>query len=302
MTKSEIEAFLAAVEYGSLSAAAEQIYVTQPALSRRIQNLEAELGYTLFRREKGMRSISLTAEGQAFLSVAQKWNTVYQEAQAIRTMDQKPVLRLAAIGSITAYVLPRILPEIAAADCPYLLDYHSCHSREGHSLVESGFSDLVLIDHLRKAESRARGAVISTPVYSVPFILIGGRAWKGLETVHPSQLDPRKEIRLPWNSAFDLWHEHWFDASVHPQIRLDLAMVIKDVLRDDLFSIVPKNVGDRLAEESPDFALCRIDDGPPDEMIHALTSVTGRHRPEVIHFFSLLKRELQGMEDIQCYL
>ena len=45
MTFLEIEAFLNIVQYGSFSAAAEKLYVTQPALGRRIRALEEELGY-----------------------------------------------------------------------------------------------------------------------------------------------------------------------------------------------------------------------------------------------------------------
>ena len=44
MTEREIEAFLTIVRTGSISAAAEVLYVTQPALSRRIRALEQELG------------------------------------------------------------------------------------------------------------------------------------------------------------------------------------------------------------------------------------------------------------------
>ena len=44
MTELEIEAFLAIVRTGSISAAAQKLYVTQPALSRRIHALEQELG------------------------------------------------------------------------------------------------------------------------------------------------------------------------------------------------------------------------------------------------------------------
>ena len=45
MTHPEIEAFLLSAKTGTITAAAEQLYVTQPALSRRIRSLEAELGY-----------------------------------------------------------------------------------------------------------------------------------------------------------------------------------------------------------------------------------------------------------------
>ena len=64
MTEREIEAFLTIVRTGSISAAAEVLYVTQPALSRRIRALEQELGYQLFIRKKGLRNVGLTAEGR----------------------------------------------------------------------------------------------------------------------------------------------------------------------------------------------------------------------------------------------
>ena len=43
MTFLEIEAFLSIVQHGSFSAAAEKLYITQPALGRRIRALEEEL-------------------------------------------------------------------------------------------------------------------------------------------------------------------------------------------------------------------------------------------------------------------
>ena len=47
MTHQEIEVFLAAVQTGSLSGAAQRLYITQPAVSRHIRALEQELGATL---------------------------------------------------------------------------------------------------------------------------------------------------------------------------------------------------------------------------------------------------------------
>ena len=109
-------------------------------------------------------------------------------------------------------------------------------------------------------------------------------------------------LRLPWNSAFDLWHEYWFDAAVHPKVRLDHATVIKDVLREDLYAIVPNNVGMELIRSRPEFALCEIEEGPADETIHCLSSVASQQKFPVQHFMELLKNRLQTMEGIHCYL
>ena len=83
MTELEIEAFLAIVRTGSISAAAQKLYVTQPALSRRIHALEQELGYSLMVRKKGVRSIELTSQGKAFISLAEKWKTVWNESRNV---------------------------------------------------------------------------------------------------------------------------------------------------------------------------------------------------------------------------
>ena len=53
-----MEYYLAVVREGNISAAAETLHVSQPALSRQIKDLEEELGVTLF--ERGSRRIRLT--------------------------------------------------------------------------------------------------------------------------------------------------------------------------------------------------------------------------------------------------
>jgi DNA-binding transcriptional LysR family regulator len=77
--------FVAAVEEGSMQAASEKLAVTQPALSRRIQDLEADLGCELFIRRA--RGVTPTRAGQAFyreaLQVLEKMSDAVQVARRI---------------------------------------------------------------------------------------------------------------------------------------------------------------------------------------------------------------------------
>ena len=50
MTQVELSTFLAIVKYGSISLAAEKLYITQPAICRGLLSLENELGYALLER------------------------------------------------------------------------------------------------------------------------------------------------------------------------------------------------------------------------------------------------------------
>lgn len=57
--------FIAVAEHENVRIAAERVHITQPAMSRQIQDLEAELQVSLFHR--GARGLKLTAAGEVFL-------------------------------------------------------------------------------------------------------------------------------------------------------------------------------------------------------------------------------------------
>lgn len=63
MTLQQLEYFLAAIEHGSFSAAAESLYLAQPSLSEQVRRLEGELGVRLFQRVG--RGLVLTEAGRA---------------------------------------------------------------------------------------------------------------------------------------------------------------------------------------------------------------------------------------------
>ncbi len=71
MNLSQMRMFLEVVRHGSLSEAARQHKLTQPAVTRKMQRLEKELGTDLFERGEG-HQIRLTSRGQDFLNFAEK--------------------------------------------------------------------------------------------------------------------------------------------------------------------------------------------------------------------------------------
>src|SRR3954468_2885910 len=70
MTLQQLEYFLAAVEHGSFSAAAESRHMAQPSLSEQVRKLELELGVALFQRVG--RGIKLTEAGRALRPHAER--------------------------------------------------------------------------------------------------------------------------------------------------------------------------------------------------------------------------------------
>src|SRR3954449_7974784 len=79
MTLQQLEYFLATVEHGSFSAAAETLHMAQPSLSEQVRKLEAELGVDLFARVG--RGLKLTEAGRALRPHAER---VLAEVEAAR--------------------------------------------------------------------------------------------------------------------------------------------------------------------------------------------------------------------------
>ena len=70
MDESQLKAFVAINRYGSFTAAADSLYITQPAISKRIAALESQLGTPLFDRIG--RNARLTESGQQLLPLVEK--------------------------------------------------------------------------------------------------------------------------------------------------------------------------------------------------------------------------------------
>ena len=82
------EQLAAFADCGTLSAAAEQLHISQPALSRSMQRLEEELGVSLFERQKSRLTLNETGE----LAVRYARNLLLQELsmfQQLRDFDRK---------------------------------------------------------------------------------------------------------------------------------------------------------------------------------------------------------------------
>jgi len=80
ITLQQFSYFLAAVEHGSLSAAAEANYIAQPSLSEQIRRLEQQLGVTLFIRTN--RKLIITDAARMLIPHAQRTLAAAEEAAA----------------------------------------------------------------------------------------------------------------------------------------------------------------------------------------------------------------------------
>lgn len=100
ITRQQLRQFLAVVDFGTFTRAAESIGVTQPSLSSAIRELENELGVTLFDRQRPY--VRLTSAGNRLLPVARRITQEFLRAER-ETSQSMPSHRPYIVGTIPSF-------------------------------------------------------------------------------------------------------------------------------------------------------------------------------------------------------
>lgn len=112
MDLSQLKVFISVANNQSITKAAEDLFISQPAISVAIQKLEIELGHYLFQRKS--RGMELTEFGKEVYNEAVKiediLNTITLKA---KEADDKIVIRVVAVSSYFFYLLPNVNTKFA---------------------------------------------------------------------------------------------------------------------------------------------------------------------------------------------
>ncbi len=129
----DLRAFVAVAKLGSFGAAAIELHLSQPALSRRIEKLESALGVRLFHRTT--RKVDMTAVGREFSQRAMDLlNGLEESLLGIRDVAARVSgeVTIACIPSALRFFLPDILKE-----------YHRRYPRIVVRIIDQGANDVL---------------------------------------------------------------------------------------------------------------------------------------------------------------
>ncbi len=197
---SALTAFDAVARHGTVTRAALELNVSQPAISRRVAALEADLGATLFGRDT--RPLRLTADGRRLFEVLRaSLSRLEQVVQEIRGARPGRKIVLGADPGFASYwLLPR-LPRLQAA-------FADCSLR----ILTGDFADdrdhVDLLIEFGTGRTSSVGRVFAENVFAVcsPAYLGGRRRTLGLHEL--------REQRLLWlEDQHERWHswKSWFE-------------------------------------------------------------------------------------------
>jgi DNA-binding transcriptional LysR family regulator len=178
--------FRAVAEQLSFRKAAEELYLTQPAVSLQVKALEEDIGVQLFDRT-GVR-IALTEAGKILLGYSRQANALFVQAEheiAALSGDHAGQLSLGASSTIAQYVLPRLLGEFSRE-----------HPRVHPTMISGNTEQIVeALEELKIDLALIEGPARSRDVKAEPFledelllIVAAAHEWAELKSIPCTEL------------------------------------------------------------------------------------------------------------------
>lgn len=143
MDTHQLKAFVAVAEEESVSRAADRLFLTQPAVTRRLQTLEEQLGQPLFDRIG--RRLLLTEAGKCLLPYARQiLGLMDSSVQALADLATsiRGTLTVATSHHIGLHRLPAVLREYKRLYPEVTLKLRFLNSQEAHHAVRQGEADI----------------------------------------------------------------------------------------------------------------------------------------------------------------
>ena len=146
MNLAAFEAFVKVMETGSISLAADQLFITQPAVTKRIHSLEDYFGVKLF--ESAGRGIQATHAAHSLLPKVKNWLNELGDIHNTLSHEQGQVQGKLKIGTshhIGLHHLPNHLRRYVQNFPEVTLDVHFVDSEQAHEQVLAGDLELAFL-------------------------------------------------------------------------------------------------------------------------------------------------------------
>lgn len=193
-----LETFSAIARARSLKRAAEQLHLTQPAISRSLKELEQITGVTLLERSRS--GVSLTSEGEVFLQFAEQSTAALRNG--LRSLSATGTaagqLRLGALPSVASSILPKAVLRFAEANPDVQVEVHEGPHEDLTGRLRSGKLDLV-IGRLGKPETM--DGLNFRQLYSEEVVVVARSDSPALKAARYADLDGFRILYPPKNSA-----------------------------------------------------------------------------------------------------
>ncbi|MDO4307411.1 MAG: LysR family transcriptional regulator [Eubacteriales bacterium] len=296
MNLSEIETFLTIVNTKSITKTAELLFLSQPTVSHRLRSLEDELGFPLIIRKKGHKQVELTTKGTEFITLAERWISLWKETQTLQLNQEQMFLIVGCTDSLNTALLAPLYRQILRKDYRMDLNIRTHQSSELYNLLNNHDIDIGFVYHHLHYKN-----IISERMYEEKLYLVqSDRPAIARPLVHTDELDASRELFLSWDNNFQIWHDRWLAASSRPHIAVDTITLMNRLWQDPTnWIIAPESAVIELSHYRPIY-VSRLKNQPPNRVCYKITHRYPKLTSErAVSLFETLLDEFLSNRDIR---
>ena len=192
---SQLQTFVTVASEGSMTAAADKLFLTQPAVSQQMKNLEDELGVELIVR--GAKQIKMTAQGEVLYEHAKKILSLVQQAEvSIKSVGAQlhGELRIGTLNSIGLHLMSPVVSRLLKynPDFKIKVDYAT-----GEALIQSykkGELDILVLPDVEKNFKTSLPDSKAQILFQEEMWLVGS----GKDEFYPPRLELNEIKKIPY--------------------------------------------------------------------------------------------------------
>jgi len=284
VTLNQLSSFLAVAREGSVSAAAEKLYVTQPSISAAVSALSRELGVDL--TERVGRGVGLTAAGLAFrpyaadvLGLIEQGKMAAREAADVSMRS----LRIVAVATAAEFVVPSLLRAFGGLHPEINLALEVVNRASLFDRVLEHEADVAIAGRPPEDERIAGHAFLDN---EIALIAAPGDQLAAAKSVRPEELANRVWLmREPGSGTRHLVTEFLSEHDLRPQtLTLGSNGAIKEAVRLGLGVSLQSRVAVEHELQDGTLEEIHVRGGLPHRQWYALHSATVPPRPAVEQF------------------
>ncbi|MET9657527.1 LysR family transcriptional regulator [Streptomyces sp. NPDC006510] len=240
-----LRSFVAVAEEGTLTRAAERLFISQPALTKQIKQLEAALSAALFIRSR--HGMALTTAGRSLAeqapAVLDAWDHALRQTKGAADRERQ-VLRVGFVASAANEATPAIIAAFAQRWPGWRADMRQASWSNPSAGLATADVDVALLRLPFPGQERLRTRV-----------LLGEPRWVALPAAHPLAARERIAFSELWDEPFvaapattGQWRELWLATDEREGHPVRIGAVTDQP--DDWLNAIANGYGIALAPES----------------------------------------------------
>ena len=192
---SQLQTFVMVVSEGSMTAAADKLFLTQPAVSQQMKNLEDELGVELVVR--GSKSIKTTAQGEVLYEHAKKILSLAQAAEiSIKSVGAqlRGQLRIGTLNTIGLHLMSPVVSRLLKFNPDFKIKVDYAKGEDLIAAYEKGDLDVVVLPEMEKNYGKTFKDTASHILLKEEMWLVGS----GKDEFYPPTVSMKDIAKIPY--------------------------------------------------------------------------------------------------------